>query len=120
MIKIKLFDGRDHDLVAYNGQAMLNFGVEFYVDSCDDDLDTTNDETDFDFSDFVSGYFRIYNERLGRLIKTIPNVTTSGSSLIINTNDMTFANNGVYYYEIGYVQTGGYEIVLMFGKLNVL
>lgn len=120
MIKIKLFNGREHDLVAYNGAAMLDYDIAFYVDACDDDLDPTNDESGYNFSDFVSGYFIIYNERLGRVIKTITGITVSGSSLVINTNDLSFTNNGVYYYEIGYIQSGGYDVTLMYGKLNVI
>lgn len=120
MVKIKLFDGREKDLVAYNGQSMRDFAIEFVTDTCDNDLDPTNDEVAYNFSDFVSGYFLIYNERLGRNIKNIVNISVSGSSLIINTDDMTFEDNGVYYYEIGYVQTGGYDQILMYGKLLVI
>jgi len=60
----------------------------------------------------------VYNERSGRRIKNITNISQSGSTLIINTNDMTFDDLGVYYYEIGYVNSV-YEITLMFGKLDV-
>jgi hypothetical protein len=115
-MRIKLFDGREKDLIAYNGQAMINFGIEFFTEECDDDLD--EDEVDFDFDGFVSSYFRVYNERSGRILKDIA-TTVSGSSMIINTNDMSFEDNGNYYYEIGYVQTGGYDTVLMYGTLNI-
>jgi hypothetical protein len=116
MIRVKLFDGAEKDLVAYNGQALLNFAVEFFTEECDSDLD--EDEEDFTFPSYVSSYFRVYNERLGKRIKNI-SASRSGASLVLNTNDMTFEDPGNYYYEIGYVQTGGYEIVLMYGTLNV-
>jgi hypothetical protein len=120
MIKIKLFDGRERDLVLYNGQAMLNFGIEFETGTCNDDLDPDNDTSAYDFASFVSGYFIIFNERSGRIIKTITGITVSGASLIINSNDLSFTDEGVYYYEIGYIQAGGYDITLMYGKLLVI
>lgn len=116
MIRVKLFDGVEKDLALYNGQALINFGIEFFTEECDDDLD--EDEVDYTFTSFVSGYFRVYNERLGKRIKNIA-ITQSGSSIVINSNDMTFEDNGVYYYQIGYVATGGYDTVLMYGNLSV-
>lgn len=116
MIRVRLYDGVNKDLVAYNGQALLNFAIEFFTEECDTDLD--EDEVDFTFPSFVSGYFRVYNERLGTRIKNIA-ATQSGATLVLNTYDMTFDENGVYYYELGYVQTGGYDMVLMYGSLQV-
>ena len=34
--------------------------------------------------------------------------------------DVTFDDNGKYYYEVGYTQTGGYDFVLRFGNLIVI
>jgi hypothetical protein len=116
MVRVKLFDGVEKELALYNGQALINFAIDFFEEQCDTDLD--EDEIDYTFNGFVSGFFRVYNERSGKRIKNI-SVTTSGSSLVINTTDTTFEDNGEYYYEIGYVQTGGYELVLMYGKLSV-
>lgn len=116
MIRVKLFDGVEKDLALYNGQALINFDISFFTQDCDTDLDV--DETEYTFPSFVSGYFKVYNERSGKRIKNIT-VTQSGSSIVINTNDMTFEDNGIYYYEIGYVQTGGYDLVLMYGDLSV-
>lgn len=120
MTKVNLFIGRERDLVAYNGQALINYAIEFYTDACNNDLDTTNNKVPFDFSNFVTGYFLISNERNGRIIKLINDVSPSGPYLVINSDNMIFDANGVYYYEIGYVQSGGYDIVLMFGKINVI
>lgn len=116
MIRIRLFDGVSKELVLYNGQALINFGIEFFTEDCDTDL--SDDETDYSFPGFVSGFFRVYNERLGKRIKNITGVTVNGGSLLINSNDLTFEDNGVYYYEIGY--NNGYEMVLMYGQLTVV
>lgn len=119
MLRIKLFDGVEKPLKMYNGQAVLDYDIEFYTEECDDDLD--EEEVDFTFPSYASSYMRIYNERSGRLLKTI-SLSRSGSSLVINASadDMTLDDKGKYYYEIGYVQTGGYEIVLMYGPYTAI
>lgn len=119
MLRIKLFDGVEKPLKMYNGQAVLDYDIEFFTEECDDDLD--EEEVDFTFPSYSSSYFRIYNERSGRLLKTIA-LSRSGSSLVINASadDMTLDDKGKYYYEIGYVQTGGYEIVLMYGPYTAI
>lgn len=119
VIRHKLFDGVEESLTVFNRQAIINFGIEFFTEDCDDNL--TVDETDFNFPGYVSSYFRIYNERIGTLIKSFA-LSQSGASLIINASvlDMTFEDNGNYWYEIGYVQTGGYEIMLRHGILKVV
>lgn len=119
MLRVKLFDGVEKELKIYNGQAILDYDIEFYTEECDDDLE--EDEADFAFPAYASSYLRIFNERLGREIKEVI-LSRSGSSLIINASalDMTFDVNGKYYYEIGYIQTGGYELVLMYGPAKVI
>src|SRR3989304_3411728 len=114
MIRIKLFDAVEKPLVVYNAQAMLNYAIDFYTEACDGDF--VENQEDFTLPDYASSYFRIYNERLGRQIKNIA-LSRSGSNLIINASvlDLTFDSNGNYFYEIGYVQTAGYEIALMYG-----
>jgi hypothetical protein len=114
MIRSQLFNGTEQELVVYNQKAILNEVIEFFtVDDCDDE------ETVYAFPGYVSSYFRIYNERLGRLIKTIV-LSQSGGSLVINASvlDMTFETNGLYSYEIGY--SNGYDIVLRYGPLQVV
>jgi hypothetical protein len=103
--------------VFYNAKPVLNFIIEFFVEDCDGDFD--DEETNYTFSNFVSGYFRVYNERGGRLIKNLP-MTNISSTLVLNSNDTTFEDNGNYYYEIGYLMTGGYELALMYGRLKVV
>ena len=114
MLRSRLFDGVEEPLEVYNGQAIIDKAIEFYTEECET-------ETNFIFPSYASSYFRVYNERLGFEIKDI-SLSQSGASLIINASvlDMTFEDNGIYYYEIGYVQTGGYEIALRYGKLTVI
>jgi hypothetical protein len=117
MIRIKLFDGVEKDIVIYNGQAIVNLEVQYYTEQCDTDIE--EDEEDFTFPGYASSYLRIFNERNGRELKDI-SLSQSGSSLIINASvaDMIFEDNGVYYYEIGYVNVV-YEQVLQYGKAIV-
>lgn len=115
MLRVKLFDGVKKELVMYNGQAVLDYAIEFYTDQ------ECEEEIVFPFPAYVSSYLRVFNERLGTEIKDIA-LSQSGGSLIINASvsDMTFEDNGKYYFEIGYVQSGGYEIVLMYGAFTVV
>lgn len=117
MLKKKLFDAVEDDLTFYDGKPVISFKVEFFSEECDDDL--VDDEVDYTFSGFVSGYFRVYNERKGRLIKDWA-MTNDGSSLVLNTSDTSFEDLGIYYYEIGYLMSGGYELALMYGKLRII
>lgn len=114
MLRSRLFDGVEEPLEVYNRQAVIDKAIEFFTEECDS-------ETDFTFPGYLSSYFRVFNERLGRQIKDIA-LSQSGASLIINASalDMTFEDNGIYYYEIGYVQNGGYEITLRYGELRVI
>lgn len=119
VIRHKLFDGVEESLTVFNRQAVINFGIEFFTEDCDDDLNA--DQTLYAFPGYVSSYFRIYNERGGTLIKNLA-LSQVDASLIINASvaDMTFEDNGNYSYEIGYLQSGGYEIMLRFGILKVV
>jgi len=114
MIRSKLFNGVEEELIVYNQKAILNEVIEFYTeDQCEDE------EEDFTFPGYVSSYLRIYNERLGTLIKDL-SLSQSGASLVVNASvlDMTFDVDGLYWYEIGY--SNGYDIVLRYGKLQVV
>ena len=119
MVRHKLFQGVEDLMIVYNQKAIIDEAIEFFTEECDDDL--IEEEEDYTFPGYVSSYFRVYNERLGTLIKTIA-LTQSGSALIINASvsEMTFEDNGNYHYEIGYVQTGGYEVALRYGILKVV
>lgn len=117
MLRIKLFDGVEKELVVFNGQAIVDLEIQYYSEECDDDLEV--EEEDFSFPGYAGSYFRIFNERNGRRITNI-SLSQSESSLIVNASasDMTFDDNGLYYYEIGYINVI-YEQVLQYGKLRV-
>ena|SRR6187551_1829041 len=118
MVNTRLFEGKEYQLVTYNGQAAINRAFRFFtVIDC---ADIPYEEIDFDFPDFVSAHFRVYSERDGRLLKDLV-MTQYGTYLILNASvsDMTFEDLGPYYYEIGY-NRGGYEVALRYGKLLVI
>lgn len=118
MLRSKLFDGEEKEIEVYNQVAIIDLAISFFTVQCSDGEET---ETDFSFPDFASAYFRVFNERLGRRIKNIV-LTQSGNELVMNASvsDMTFEQNGNYYYEIGYTVTGGYEFPLRYGKAIVI
>ena len=114
MVRIKLFDGIESPMIIYNRVAIIDKSIDFFTEEC-------GVETDFTFPSYASSYLRFFNERLGTQIKEII-LSQSGSSLIINASvsDVTFEDNGDYYFELGYIQTGGYEIPLRYGKLSIV
>jgi hypothetical protein len=112
MINNKLFQATEYPLEIYNDQPIIDMGFQFFYLDCDT-------ETDFDFPDYSSSYMKVYNERLGRTIKTIP-LTRNGNILIVNSTDTDFDDNGKYFYEVIYLMSGGYEQVLRYGILNVI
>lgn len=118
MINTRLFEAKEYPLVIYNGQAVINRAFRFFtVVDC---LDVPYEEIDFDFPDYASSYFRVYNERNGRLLLDLA-MDHIDPYLILNgsVQDMTFEDLGPYYYEIGYVRTV-YEQALRYGKLSVI
>jgi len=117
-INTRLFDAKQHKLVIYDHQAVINKTFCFYyLDECSE---TPFEKIDFTFPDYVASYFRVYNERRGRLLLDLV-LERSGACLIMNASipDMTFEVLGDYYYEIGYVM-GVYEQALRYGKLHVI
>lgn len=115
MLKNKLFQAKDYPLIVYNGKAIIDKAFRFYTKDCD------GVDEDFDYPGFVSAYMRVNNERNGRLLLTLA-LTQSGTYLVLNASasEMTFEDNGNYWYEVGYVMTGGYEQALRYGVLQVL
>jgi hypothetical protein len=117
-INTRLFEGKECPLIIYNGQAIIDQVFKFYtIDLCDED----ETKIPFDFPDYESSYFRVYNEREGRLIVDITTMSRNNDSLILNASasDMEFDDLGNYYYEIGYVR-GVYEQALRFGTASVI
>ena len=111
---VKTFFAENEGLYVYNGKAVIDLVFAFFYDD--------EDETDFDFTDDSGIYFfRIYDERLGREIKDLV-PTRSANHLILNASvsDMTYSDNGKYFYELGYVRSGGYDEILRYGVLEVI
>jgi len=107
-----IFQSNNKNIELYNGDPILGVACVFYYDDC-------GTQTDFDFPDFISANLVVYNERLGTVLKTIP-LTRDGSSLIVNSTDTDFDENGNYFYEINYLASGGYNRNLAFGMFTVL
>ncbi len=119
MINTRLFEGKEYPLTIYNGQAVIDRAFRFYtVLDC---ADVPYEEFDFDFPDYVSSYLRVFNERSGREIMDLPMSRGADGRLVINASaeQMTFEDNGNYYYEIGYSRNG-YEQALRYGTLSVI
>lgn len=112
VLDTKLFQAQEYKLELYNEQPIIDIGFEFVLDEC-------GTETAFTFPDYVSSFFRVYNERLGRLEKDIPLLRVDNVLKIYST-DTSYDENGNRYYEVGYLMSGGYEIVLRYGTLEVL
>lgn len=118
MINTHLFEAKEYDLILYNQKAVIDTAFRFYtVVGC---FGYETEQIGFDFPDYESAYFNVYNERLGRLVISLP-MTRNDDTLILNASqsDMTFEDNGYYYYEIGYLRNG-YEQALRYGKLKVI
>lgn len=113
MTNIRLFDGEEYELVIYNGQAITDKAIRFYTVDCE------GTETDYDFPGYASSFLRVYNERNGRELLELA-LSLDAPYLIINasSSDMTFEDNGDYFYEIGY--NDGYDKVLRYGKLKAI
>lgn len=114
MLRNRIFDAEERPLEIFNQVAIIDLSMSFFTEECDA-------ETDFTFPNFSSAYFRVFNERLGRRIKDLV-LTQSGNELVMNASvlDMTFEDNGRYYYEIGYTSSGGYEFPLRYGVATVI
>lgn len=115
MLNTKLSLGKEYTLTVYNKQALIDVAFRFYTqDNCD------GETVDFDFPDYDSSYFRVFNTRSGRKIKEFA-LEHDGAYLIANASvlEMTFEQTGNYYYEVGYVRSG-YEQALRYGKLIVI
>jgi hypothetical protein len=118
VLNTRLFQAKEYPLKIYNGKAIIDYAFRFFtVVDC---VDLPYEEIDYDFPDYTSSYFRVYNERNGRLELEL-SMEQSGAYLILNASasDATFEDNGNYYYEIGYVR-GVYEQALRYGTLSVI
>lgn len=110
------FIAQNQDLIFYNGKAIIDLSIENVFDD--------EDETAFTFIGYSSSYMYIYDsEERNYLVKSFTTQITRNSNYqVINASesDMTFPDGpGKFYYELGYVTSGGYEIALRYGNLFI-
>lgn len=95
------------ELTVYNAKALIDYQF-----------------TGLTFVDDSSYFFRVYDEREGRELKDFTSQLSKNGTTILNLNasvsDMTFDDPGKYYYELGYVKSGGYDEILKYGTLKVI
>lgn len=110
----KGFIAQEQGLSFYNGKAINDLAFTFLYDD--------EEETVFDFIGYVSAYLYVYDERNGQLLKSYTTQITRNSNVLVmncSVSDMTFDDEGFYYYEMGYNRSG-YEIPLRYGKLKII
>ncbi len=107
-------DGDSLTIQVYNRHPIIDYPINFTYEDTGED---------YAFNGFSSAFFRIFDGRVTKKVKDFTSqVSRNAGNLVINcsSSDMTFTNTGKYYYEIGYVRSGGYEIVLQYGELIVI
>jgi len=105
--------GNETELQVYSGHAIIDYPFTFVFE---------DDSSPYPFNGYSSGFFKIYQSRIEKKIKTFTTqVSRNANNLVLNcsASDMLISSRGSYYYELGYVRSGGYEIVLQYGKLIV-
>lgn len=119
------FEAIEADLTLYNGQAVLNLPIYYYLEGTETDNDGTVDGDyikNYPFSGYASSFMNVYDsEERNTLVKLYTSQITRNSNIqVINASvsDVTFEAPGTYYYELGYVRSG-YDVVLRFGKLFI-
>ena len=109
------FIAQEADLTFYNAKAILNLALTIVYD------DST--ETNFGFAGYVSAYLRVYDDReRTQLIKNFTTQISRNSNVLVlncSVTDMTFEDQGTYYFELGY-SNSGYEVPLRYGKFMMI
>lgn len=105
----------EDELVLKNGEAWIDITHLVY----------NEDGTDFTFPAYVSSYFRAYQSKdinAKKIKELTTQITRNANAQVFNcsVSDMTFGSNGTFWYEIGYVRSGGYEQALRQGVLKVI
>jgi hypothetical protein len=104
------FIAQEKDLVFYSGKAVLNKVHRFY--------DINGDDWNFSVA---TGYtFKIWEEREGGLLlidwSSPTNLAASGNEITLNAPSAdTDIEIGRYYYEMEYIISGGYTILIAYG-----
>lgn len=112
------FIAQEKDLVFYQGKSILNKRHAFF------DINLN----EWDFSTATGFTFKIWEEREGGLLMiswTSPTNLTLSTS---NTNEIllnapstdTSIERGKYYYEIEYLLSGGYSVLIAYGQAEFL
>ena len=111
------FIAQQKDLVFYSGKAILNKRHAFF--------DINGDP--WDFSQATGYTFKIWEEREGGRLMIDwgdDNITLSGSDsneLLLNSlAGETDIERGKYYYEIEYLLSGGYTVLIGYGEANFI
>ena len=111
------FIAQQKDLVFYSGKAILNKRHAFF--------DINGDP--WDFSQATGYTFKVWEEREGGRLMIDwgdDNITWSGSDsneLLLNSlASETNIERGKYYYEIEYLLSGGYSVMIAYGEANFL
>jgi hypothetical protein len=109
------FIAQEKNLVFYAGKPIINRVHEF------NDINGNP----WDFSEAISYFFVISEERDGGvdLIEwTSPdNLSNSTNQIILNsTASDTDIGTGKYYYEMGYLIAGGYEVLTAYGQAKFI
>lgn len=118
VLNTRLFQAKEYPLQLYNGKTVIDYGFRFFtVVDC---VDLPYEEIEFDFPGYSGSYFRVYNERRGRLILDVDMELYNGYLLLnLSESDASFEDDGNYYYEIGYIRSG-YEQSLRYGTITVI
>lgn len=119
------FEAIEKELTLYNGQAVLDLACYYYSEGTEVDNDGTVDGEfikNYTFPGYTSSFMNVYDsDERNTLVKAYTTQITRNANIqVINASvsDMTFDQNGTYYYELGYVRSG-YDIVLRFGNLYI-
>lgn len=111
------FIAQEKDLVFYAGKAILNKRHAFY--------DINQDP--WDFSSATGFTFKVWEEREGGLLMidwdsdNLSLSTSNENEILLNAPSFdTSIERGKYYYEMEYLVTGGYSILLAYGQANFI
>jgi hypothetical protein len=109
------FIAYNKDLVFYAGKPVLNRVHTFY------DVD----RNPWSFAGALSYTFKIWEEREGGLLmvdwSSPNNLSNNDNNIVLNAPAAdTGIERGRYYYEIEYVEAGGYPVLIAFGKAEFI
>lgn len=115
MSELRTFTATKEELEIYNGQAVINNVFEIL----------NEDATAFGFTGESGLFITFFNEREGVVVKEFTDLTglsRNSNNIFWNANptDMQFDDRGKYYYELGFIRSGGYEQVLCYGNAKVI